>query len=133
VENYSLDQLSDDLANLAKALGREKIILFGHDWGGLIGYHVCYRHPDLVGHYIVTNCPHLQSIKRQLIRGWHQAIKSWYFLAFQAPYLAEYLAHLVELQVSESFPQFRADRRPSDEVLACYKYTFRKPGAFTDQ
>ena len=37
---YSVDKLADDVANLAKHLGRDKFILVGHDWGGAIGYEV---------------------------------------------------------------------------------------------
>ena len=42
--NYSVDKLADDVANLAKHLGRDKFILVGHDWGGAIGYEerVCF-------------------------------------------------------------------------------------------
>ena len=36
--DYSVDKLADDVANLAKHLGRDNFILVGHDWGGAIGY-----------------------------------------------------------------------------------------------
>ena len=66
IQNYSIDILADDVANLAKELGRKKFILVGHDWGGAIGYRVCQRHRDMVDNYITCNFPHPLSFMKQL-------------------------------------------------------------------
>ena len=67
IQSYSLDILADDVANLAKKLGREKFILVGHDWGGAIGYQVCLRHRAMVDKYITCNIPHPSSFKKELV------------------------------------------------------------------
>ena len=101
--DYSVDKLADDVANLAKHLGRDKFILVGHDWGGAIGYEericlielfvatlilvlfiqVCRRHPDMVRAYIVCNCPHANAMVDEVKAGWEQRLRSWYMLFFQ--------------------------------------------------
>ncbi len=59
-DQYKLKQLCDDVAAFAeKVAGKgKKIILIGHDWGGLIAFSVPLFHPDLVEKLIIINAPH---------------------------------------------------------------------------
>lgn len=45
---YGMKRAADDIAELAKAVGAEQIILGGHDWGGFTVYRVALWHPHLV-------------------------------------------------------------------------------------
>merc|ERR1719264_215128 len=131
IQNYSIDILADDIANLSKKLGREKFILVGHDWGGAIGYHVCNRHRDMVDKYIVCNFPHPLSFKKQLEGNWRQLMNSWYIFMFQCPYIPERFCQFGDIKMfNGSFNDMRRDRRPSKEEIECYKYTFNDQGAF---
>jgi pimeloyl-ACP methyl ester carboxylesterase len=59
-DDYKLKTLTDDVAALAeKVAGKDKkIILVGHDWGGLIAWAVPLFHPELVDKLIIINAPH---------------------------------------------------------------------------
>ncbi len=86
---YDLDTLANDVVQLARHLqpGRP-VHLVGHDWGGLIAYHVAAMHPEVVDRLAVINAPHPGRMARHL---WNpaQLVRSWYMFAFQLPFLPE--------------------------------------------
>jgi pimeloyl-ACP methyl ester carboxylesterase len=49
---YDRDQLLRDVVALLDALDLDDVHLIGHDWGALLGYQLCLRHPDRVERYI---------------------------------------------------------------------------------
>ncbi|KAF2180710.1 alpha/beta-hydrolase [Zopfia rhizophila CBS 207.26] len=55
---YGLKRASDDIAELAKQLGAEKIILGGHDWGGFVVWRAAQWHPELVSHIFSVCTPY---------------------------------------------------------------------------
>ncbi|MEN6543435.1 alpha/beta hydrolase [Parvibaculum sp.] len=54
---YDLKHLTDDLAGMLDALGLEKAIFAGHDWGGFVVWQMALRHPDRVAGVIGVNTP----------------------------------------------------------------------------
>jgi proline iminopeptidase len=49
VETITIEQLADDAAALARALGFDRILVFGHSYGGFVAQELTLRHPELVG------------------------------------------------------------------------------------
>ena len=45
VSAYGLDTLAADVISLADTVGREKVSLVGHDWGGIVAWWTALRHP----------------------------------------------------------------------------------------
>ncbi len=87
---YDLDTLANDVVELARHLQPDKPVhLVGHDWGGLIAYHVAATHPEVVDRLAVINAPHPATAPRFLLP--QQALRSWYMLFFQLPFLPERL------------------------------------------
>lgn len=58
-DNYAIDPLVADLTGLLDALGIEKAIWCGHDWGGIIVWHGAMLAADRVAGVIGVNTPHL--------------------------------------------------------------------------
>ncbi|KAF2751383.1 alpha/beta-hydrolase [Sporormia fimetaria CBS 119925] len=58
ISMYGLKRASDDIAELAKQLGAEKIILGGHDWGGFVIWRVAQWYPQLVSHIFSVCTPY---------------------------------------------------------------------------
>jgi pimeloyl-ACP methyl ester carboxylesterase len=90
-DGYDLDTLANDVVELARHLqpGRP-VHLVGHDWGGLIAYHVAAMHPEVVERLAVINASHPAVFARDLWRP-AQLLSSWYIFFFQLPYLPERL------------------------------------------
>ena len=60
VRAYAMDVLTADFAALIDALGYEKMILCGHDWGGAMVWPMAYRYPTKVDGVISICTPHRQ-------------------------------------------------------------------------
>ena len=56
---YLKAELAEDVIALLDALDLRQVRLAGHDWGGLVGFHVCLRAPDRVSHYLAAGISHL--------------------------------------------------------------------------
>ena len=90
VSNYTLDKLVGDVEDLVHALGRERAIIIGHDWGGGVAWATALMRPALVERLAVLNCPHLKRFSEELRRNFRQMRRSWYMLFFQIPGLPEW-------------------------------------------
>ncbi len=87
---YSIEKLTNDVAALIRYLGAEKAAVVGHDWGGVIAWHLAMRQPQCLAKLIVLNAPHPAAFAREL-RTVRQILKSSYALFFQLPFLPERL------------------------------------------
>ncbi len=50
---YDKRTLADDVYQLLRSMGHEKIGLIGHDWGGTVAYYLAYDHPELVERLLI--------------------------------------------------------------------------------
>ena len=55
---YGFKKTSDDLAELARQLNAPKIILGGHDWGGMVVWRFAQWYPNLVTHIFTVCTPY---------------------------------------------------------------------------
>lgn len=115
VGSYRLDKIVEDIVTLIQALGQERAIIVGHDWGGAAAWMLAMTHPACVRQLIVLNIPHPEAMRRGL-RTLRQIRKSWYIFFFQIPWLPEFLFR-------------RNDYRSLEQTLR--RMTVR-PGTFTD-
>ncbi len=88
VGQYRLPLLVEDVKCLIHALGEEQAIVVGHDWGGVIAWHLAAFAPDMVRKLIILNAPHPQRYLEE-IKTVRQLLRSWYVLFFQLPCLPE--------------------------------------------
>jgi pimeloyl-ACP methyl ester carboxylesterase len=129
---YRLDTLADDILGLADALGAERFAVIGHDWGGVVAWHLAARNPERVTRAAILNAPHPASLLPYMRRHPRQALKSWYVGFFQLPLLPE-----LALRAGGFRVLLRALRRTSqpsaftDEDLRRYREAWRQPGALT--
>jgi pimeloyl-ACP methyl ester carboxylesterase len=84
---YQISALTDDVLALLDQAGLASAHVVGHDWGGLVGWALAGLHPDRVRSLTVLSTPHPGAFVRSM-RG-SQALKSWYMLFFQLPWLPE--------------------------------------------
>lgn len=80
---------SDALAVIAEhAGGRAHVV--GHDWGAAVAWRLAARFPDAVRSLTAVSVPPVAAYARSLLTT-RQVLASWYFAAFQLPWLPERL------------------------------------------
>jgi pimeloyl-ACP methyl ester carboxylesterase len=83
VENYDVRLLVGDVIAVIKHLGKDKAIIVGHDWGGLVAWQVALNAPQFVDRLIILNLPHPRGIGRELAHNPKQQAASEYARNFQ--------------------------------------------------
>lgn len=86
---YSLPHLTGDIAALIDEIGAP-VHLVGHDWGAIVAWAVASNHPDKVASLTAVSVGHPGAFMRSL-RTSSQALRSWYMVFFQIPWLPERL------------------------------------------
>ncbi len=128
---YNLDELAADIAGLIKASGREQVHLVGHDWGGAVAWWVAAKYPELLSKLVILNVPHGAVLQRNLRRNRAQLRKSWYFFAYQIPWLPERIVRLRNWRMGVN--ALLNSSRPgtfSEDELDQYRHAWSKPDAF---
>lgn len=132
---YAIGFLADDVLRLMDALGIEKAAVIGHDWGGLIGWHLAMHAPDRITRFAALSTGHPAAIARAGLR---QRLRFWYVALFMTPVLAEKVIKANDWyalrQLSKNEEQqaiWRAALEPEGRLSAALNY-YRanfKPGA----
>src|SRR5579862_3126658 len=91
VENYKMNLLVGDVAAVVKSLGRDKAIIVGHDWGGMVAWSFAQAHPEMTDKLIILNLPHPRGLARELAHNPDQQKNSQYARNFQQPDAAKAL------------------------------------------
>ena len=79
---YEKEQFAADVAELLDSLGLHDVRLVGHDWGGVAGFILCVRRPDLVSRYLALNTGHLwPRVERSGARNLHRFAYQWVIAA----------------------------------------------------
>ena len=82
-EHYMMGHLIGDVQAVIRHLGRDKAIIIGHDWGGVIAWQFAIHLPALTERLIVLNCLHPNGITRELAHNPQQQEHSAYARDFQ--------------------------------------------------
>ena len=85
VENYDMRLLVGDVAAVVKSLGRDKAIIVGHDWGGMVAWSFAMTYPQMTDKLIILNLPHPRGLRRELAHNPQQQKNSQYARNFQQP------------------------------------------------
>mgnify|MGYP002857671644 CR=1 FL=1 len=85
VENYDMTLLVGDVAAVIAKEGRERAIIVGHDWGGMIAWSFAMGLPQMTEKLIIVNLPHPAGMTRELANNEDQQKNSQYARDFQKP------------------------------------------------
>lgn len=129
---YDIPNLLRDIAGLIEGLGEERAIIVGHDWGGVLAWHFAIDYPQMTSKLIVLNAPHPGAMMRE-IRTPAQMRKSWYILAFQLPWLPEYVLARNHASAIGNLIYRSAVHKEAftPETLAQYEEAMSTPGALS--
>ena len=132
VAAYRLEVLLEDVREFIRHAGAERAAIVGHDWGGVVAWHLAMHHPEIVEKLVILNAPHPAAYRREL-RSLAQLLRSWYIFLFQVPGLPEQLFSAGDFDVLRRM--FR--RQPvhpeafSPEDVRLYQQAMARPGALT--
>jgi pimeloyl-ACP methyl ester carboxylesterase len=85
---YALPNLVADVVGMIEALGAP-VHLAGHDWGGVVGWQVASRRPDLVRSWTAVSTPNPLALNAVLARDEAQRARFGYILRFRQVGAAE--------------------------------------------
>jgi pimeloyl-ACP methyl ester carboxylesterase len=78
---WAKDDVAADVLALMDAMGLDRVLLVGHDWGGFVGYRMVLAAPERFDGYLVMNMAHPWQTPRTILPHF------WRFLAYQ-PFVA---------------------------------------------
>lgn len=84
VANYTVEKLVGDLREVVRHFDREKAIIVGHDWGGMVAWSFAMAHPEMTDRLVILNLPHPRGLLRELATNPLQRQASQYARDFQA-------------------------------------------------
>jgi pimeloyl-ACP methyl ester carboxylesterase len=83
---YQVAALGRDALALVEALGEERAVLFGHDWGALASYAAALKDPARVERLITVAVPYGPAFASAFLSAYEQLRRSWYVYFFQLPF-----------------------------------------------
>lgn len=129
-KDYTVDKLVQDIVQLVEALGRSKVILVGHDWGGIVGWCMAMWYPERLEKLIILNAPHPAVMLTTLRDSLKQKIKSLYAGFFQLPWVPELIFRGSGYQLLTRMMQRSSGKGTfSSKDLAQYRKAMRRPGS----
>jgi pimeloyl-ACP methyl ester carboxylesterase len=129
---YRISELVKDVAGLITALGYERCVLVGHDWGGAIAWNFAYAHPDMVEKLIILNCPHPKRFLDGMANP-AQWFRSAYIAFFQIPWLPEFMLQANDYQfIDQAFDSMATNHSAITETdVQAFKTAIARPGALS--
>jgi pimeloyl-ACP methyl ester carboxylesterase len=132
VSAYGLDRLGEDVVAIAAALGHDRFDVVGHDWGGIVAWHLAGRHAANVGKLAILNAPNLDVLPAYALRHPGQLWRSSYVAAFQMPFLPEAALGAADHALLRA--SLTSSSRPgtfTSADLDVYREAWSQPGALT--
>jgi pimeloyl-ACP methyl ester carboxylesterase len=131
VEDYRLDRLMDDVTGLIRHFGAREAAIVAHDWGAIIAWAVAEKYPEYVWKLATMQVPPIYVWRKNLTL--KQALRSWYMLFFQLPWLPEWYMSAGDFKSVDSMFKNPSVRPGSftDTDIAMYKEALRRDGALT--
>jgi pimeloyl-ACP methyl ester carboxylesterase len=122
--DYAVPRLGEDVIALIGALGEQKAIVVGHDWGASAVYNAATAHPEKITKLVAVALPHARAFAGDST----VFVEAPHFVYYQFPWAERLVwsndfAHLDRLYKTWS-PTYT----PTTEVMEDVKATMRAPG-----
>jgi pimeloyl-ACP methyl ester carboxylesterase len=128
VRDYRLRELTSDVIEIADQIGRQRIMLAGHDWGAAVAWNTAMLYPDRIEKLAILNVPHPAVMLKFLRTNPRQMLRSWYILFFRTPRLPELL---FSLNGARTLIRSSRPGTFSTEDIDQYREAWSQPGALT--
>ncbi len=86
LDTYQTLRVAEVLIDFIESVsGKDKIYLYGHDWGAPIAYGIAQLRPDLIERFSAASVPHGVNVQTAFLTDGDQQRMSWYMFFFQLP------------------------------------------------
>ncbi len=87
VEDYDIAHLAGDILGLVDALGEERAVVVGHDWGAMVAWHLAQAAPERLHGVAALSVPFWPRMPRPPTEIWKEQFQDrfFYMLHFQTP------------------------------------------------
>ena len=131
-DNYAMPLLVSDVVAVIRSLGEGKVVIAGHDWGGMVAWQTAINVPEVVERLIILNLPHPRGLMRELSKGEEQAANSQYARNFQQEgahevFTPEALARWVSNSAARALYIEAFKRSDFEAMLHYYKANYPRP------
>jgi pimeloyl-ACP methyl ester carboxylesterase len=128
---YQTAALGHDVLALVSALGAERAVVIGHDWGAAAAYAAAVIEPARISRLVTLAAPYGPGLFARLITDPVQQRRSWYMYLLTTPLGEAALAHddfhLIDRLWADWSPGFEVNAGLMEEIKA----SFRQPGVAT--
>ncbi|KAI4323900.1 hypothetical protein L6164_023474 [Bauhinia variegata] len=133
VSSYTYFDIVGDLVALIDTLGVDQVFLVAHDWGALIGWHLCLFRPDKVKAYVCLSVPFLRRNPQiRTVDGFRALYGDDYYICrFQKP--GEIEAQMAKVRTAYVLKNILTTRKtgppifPKGEYGTAFNPDFTKP------
>ena len=131
---YDMEHLTNDLKGMLDALGLEKAVFAGHDWGGFVVWQMALHHPERVAGVIGVNTPFLPRAPMDPIEMMRMAMGEDMYIVFFQKYgaadklFAEDVPRTVRFwyrRWTQTLAEY--DARPAEEKNLALALAFQAP------
>jgi len=124
ISDYSIDELSQDILDIADAFQFEKFHLIGHDWGSAVGWVTVAFHSERVISWTALSVPHLDAFFEAMNNNPEQQRKSQYIIFFKKAIFPELYFKIFGYKYLKDIW-----RKSSKEEIEKYLEVFKQKGA----
>ena len=89
ISEYRIDNLVEDVLDIADAMNIDKFHLVGHDWGSAVGWVVTATNKDRILTWTALSVPHLDAFGDAIVNDERQEEKSYYIDIFRMKFIPE--------------------------------------------
>ena len=89
ISDYHIDNLVQDVIDIADAMNLNEFHLIGHDWGSAVGWAVTAANKDIILSWTALSVPHLDAFGDAIINDKTQQDKSYYIDIFRMKFIPE--------------------------------------------
>lgn len=132
LEAYVLEELGNDVMGLIKSSGRQKAVIVGHDWGGIVAWWLGIYSPEWIDKLVILNAPHPSAMRKSLMFNPEQVLRSSYALLFQLPWIPEAILRNDDWKlVVNAMHESSQPGTFSDDDMGEYRAAWWRKDAFT--
>ena len=126
LDSYIISKLTNDVFEVADAIGAEEFHLICHDWGSVAGCSAVLSNPSRITSWTALSFPHPAAFGAALLDDQDQQERSSYVAFFQTPWLPETVFSFNNFGILKALLTGM-----SDEKMKEYINVFSEPGALT--